>query len=141
MISDKRKFIKANDDATLPVRSTLYSAGYDFFASEDMEQKFVPNTIIMVPTGIKVKMPKDNVLIMANRSSNPKKLGLFLANGIGIIDADYPGEIMFPFYVKDTIEIKKGQRLGQGVFTNFLTVANDQPLQQERQGGFGSTGK
>lgn len=58
----------------------------------------------LVHTGIKANMEKDEALMLYNRSSNPKKLGLVLANGVGVVDADYynsddnDGEIMFAFY-------------------------------------------
>ena len=93
-------------------------------------------------------MGEDEVLILANRSSNPGKKGLILANSIGVIDSDYygnpdnDGHIMFAFYnIKDEdIEIKKGDAIGQGIFQKFLVTDND-VSQGERKGGFGSTSK
>jgi len=93
-------------------------------------------------------MGEDEVLILANRSSNPGKKGLILANSIGVIDSDYygnpdnDGHIMFAFYnIKDEdIEIKKGDAIGQAIFQRFLTVDNDL-AEGTRQGGFGSTNK
>ena len=139
-----------DQDINLPVRKTKYSAGYDIEAAE--------NTIIpsfkkgmkptLVKTGIKAYMGEDEVLILANRSSNPGKKGLILANSIGVIDSDYygnpdnDGHIMFSFYnIKDEdIEIKKGDAIGQGIFQKFLVTDND-VSQGERKGGFGSTSK
>ena len=73
-------------------------------------------------------------------------LGLVLSNGVGCIESDYfdnesnEGEIMFGFYnfFPYDVEIKKGDRIGQGVFQKFLTVDNDNAT-GERTGGFGST--
>lgn len=84
--------------------------------------------------------------MLANRSSNPGKKKLVLANGIGIIDADYycnpdnDGEFMFAYYNMGTepLEIKKGERIGQVVFQKFLIVDND-VAEGERTSGFGST--
>lgn len=103
----------------------------------------------LVPTGIKAWMQADEFLMLANRSSNPLKRRLVLPNGVGIVDADYfdnesnEGEIFFQllnFGVKDVV-IKKGERIGQGIFIPYLLADNDQQPTHERQGGFGSTKK
>ncbi|MFC6314082.1 MULTISPECIES: dUTP diphosphatase [Lapidilactobacillus] len=162
---------------TLPQRQTTHAAGYDFAAAEDFllpsiwkmnfvkmfrkinnehelmtkdfqraEQSLRP---LLVPTGIKVTMPTDEVLLLVNRSSSPLKRFLSLPNGVGVIDADYynneanEGEIFFQlinFGIRDQL-IKKGDRLGQGIFVKYLTTDDDQPADQKRQGGFGSSGR
>ena len=134
----------------LPVRKTKFAAGYDFEAAEDTIipsfKKGMKPTLIK--TGIKAYMQDDEVLILANRSSNPGKKGLILANSIGVIDKDYygnednDGHIMFAFFnVKDEdIEIKKGDCIGQGMFQKYL-VTDDDEAAGERTGGFGSTSK
>ncbi|KRM95927.1 deoxyuridine 5-triphosphate nucleotidohydrolase [Liquorilactobacillus aquaticus DSM 21051] len=103
----------------------------------------------LVPTGVKAYMQPNEFLLLANRSSNPLKRNLILPNGVGIVDADYynnesnEGEIFFQllnFGVKDLV-IKKGERIGQGIFMPFLLAeAESKPL-AEREGGFGSSGK
>ena len=112
----------------------------------DKTQKGIKPTL--VATGIKAYMGADEYLQLANRSSNPLKRFLLLGNGIGVIDADYygndanEGHIMFQFLnigLTDVV-IKKGERIGQGIFLPFLKADNDQAL-QERTGGFGSSGK
>ncbi|MBR5239862.1 MAG: dUTP diphosphatase [Clostridia bacterium] len=149
-----------NQDIKLPERSTKNSAGYDFFAIEDtvipsyygqLLEKVVSKEPIkptLVKTGIKAYMGEDEVLSIYNRSSNPGKKGLILANSVGIIDSDYysnpdnDGHIMFAFYnfMPFAITIKKGDKIGQGIFTKFLKADNDN-AQGDRTGGFGSTGK
>ena len=134
----------------LPVRKTKLSAGYDFEAADDtvipaFKAGIAPT---LIKTGIKAYMEEDEVLYLYNRSSNPKKKGLILANSVGVVDADYygnpdnDGHIMFAFFnIKDEdITIKKGEAIGQGVFQKYLTVDNDQ-AGGERTGGFGSTSK
>ena len=134
----------------LPVRKTKFSAGYDVEAAEDT---IIPsfkrgNKPTLIKTGIKAYMADDEVLILANRSSNPGKKGLILANSIGVIDKDYygnpdnDGHIMFAFYnIKDEdIEIKKGECIGQAIFQKYLISDNDS-AEGERTGGFGSTNK
>ena len=134
----------------LPVRKTKYSAGYDVEAAEDC---VIPSFTkgmkpTLIKTGIKAYMADDEVLILANRSSNPGKKGLILANSIGVIDKDYygnpdnDGHIMFAFFnVKDEdVEIKKGDCIGQAIFQKYL-VTDDDTAEGERTGGFGSTSK
>ena len=134
----------------LPIRKTKYSAGYDIEAAEDT---VVPSfkkgmNPTLIKTGLKAYMQDDEVLMLYNRSSNPKKKGLILANSVGVIDKDYygnvdnDGHIMFAFYnIKDEdIVIKKGEAIGQGVFQKYL-VTEDDNAEGERVGGFGSTSK
>ncbi len=135
-------------EINLPVRKTKNSAGYDIEAAEDtLVPKFTPGVKpTLIPTGVKAYMQEDEVLYLYNRSSNPKKKGLVLANSVGVIDADYygnpdnDGNIMFAFFnFKDEdILIKKGEAIGQGVFQKYLIVDDDK-AEGERTGGFGST--
>ena len=137
-----------NAGINLPVRSTKNSAGYDMEAAEDVViPAFKPGQKpVLVKTGLKAYMQSDEVLILANRSSNPGKKGLILANSIGVVDSDYygnpdnDGHIMFAFFnFKDEdVEIKKGERIGQGMFQKYLVTDND-IAGAERTGGFGST--
>ncbi|MFR2534149.1 MAG: dUTP diphosphatase [Clostridia bacterium] len=132
----------------LPVRKTRFSAGYDIEAAEDCVipsfKKGMKPTL--VKTGLKAYMQEDEVLILCNRSSNPGKKGLVMANSIGIIDKDYygnpdnDGHFMFAFYniKEEDLEIKKGDCIGQGIFQKYLIVDED-IAQGERIGGFGST--
>lgn len=145
------KFEKVNkitEDIKLPERSTLNSAGYDFFAIEDVTLPAKKLTRVM--TGVKCELMPNQVLILANRSSNPSKKGLILANGIGVIDADYygnpdnDGEMGFEFYniLDEDVAIKKGEKLGQGIIMKFDKTEDDyisNPY-KTRVGGFGSTG-
>ena len=137
-------------DFKLPERSTKYSAGYDFYNPERVEippYKLGDNPTL-VKTGIKAYMPSDEFLMLANRSSNPKKKKLVVANGVAIIDSDYvdnpdnEGEIGFLFYnvSGETVVIEAGEKLGQGIFIKF-GITDDDNAEGERTGGFGSTGK
>ena len=139
------KVKRMKEDIKLPERSTLNSAGYDFFALEDII--FNPETITRVFTGVKCELMPNQVLILANRSSNPSKKGLILLNGIGVVDADYygnpdnDGEIAFEFYnmLNETVEIKKGEKLGQGLILKFDKTEDDF-VTNVRKSGWGSTG-
>ena len=130
----------------LPKRSTAKSGGYDFICPEDT---FIPyNEIKYVKTGVKAYFPEDEILMLCNRSSNPKKKGLILANGVGIVDSDYAdnpdneGEIAFAFTsnIEGGTFIEAGEKLGQGLFIKY-GITDDDETEGERLGGFGSTGK
>lgn len=149
-------------DINLPVRKTNASAGYDFEAAESLivpsiwkvlaEKVFIGEATglkaTLIPTGIKSYMLDDEYLQLSIRSGTALKTGLILANGVGIVDSDYynnpdnEGHIMFPVHnlgFKDKL-IKKGERIGQGLFLNYLK-ADDDMSDGVRTGGFGSTDK
>lgn len=137
-------------DITMPERKTKYSAGYDVCAAEDcvIEPFKKGDKPTLVKTGIKAYMQDDEYLMLCNRSSNPGKKGLILANSVGIVDADYYGNpdndglIMYAFYniKNEPVEIKKGDIIGQAIFQKFLITDND-TAEGMRIGGFGSTNK
>lgn len=142
-----RKFeLITNEKGKLPQRSTANSGGYDFFAHRDVICK--AHEITLIPTGIKAKFPNDEVLLLFNRSSNPKKKGLIIPNGVGVIDADYynnpnnEGEIGALFYnmLDEDIVIVEGEKMMQGIFVKY-GITEDDDAKGERQGGFGSTGR
>ena len=139
-----------NCNINLPIRKTKYSAGYDIEAAEDVTipsfKKGMNPTL--VKTGLKAYMPEDEMLLLYNRSSNPKKKGLIMANSVGVIDKDYygnpdnDGHFMFAFYniKEEDVVIKKGEAIGQAIFQKYL-VTDDDSAEGERMGGFGSTGR
>ncbi len=133
----------------LPTRKTKYSAGYDVEAAEDV---IIPayksgQKPTLVPTGLKAYCEEDEFFMLVNRSSGPKK-GLVMANGIGIVDADYygnesnDGHFFFQFYniLDHDIEIKKGTAIGQVIFQKYL-LTDDDKAEGIRTGGIGSTDK
>ena len=135
-------------EINLPIRKTKYSAGYDVEAAEDT---VIPSfkkgmTPILVKTGIKAYMQDDEMLLLYNRSSNPKKKGLILSNSVGVVDKDYygnednDGHIMFAFYniKEEDIVIKKGECIGQAIFQKYF-LTDDDVAEGIRNGGFGST--
>jgi len=101
----------------------------------------------LVPTGIKAYMPDNEYLQLCNRSSNPMKHFLIMSNGVGVIDSDYynneknEGHIMFQFLNIGLMDktIKQGERIGQGIFLEFLKADQD-VTGGKRVGGFGSSG-
>ena len=137
-----------NKNINMPVRKTKYSAGYDIEAAENIIiPAYKPGmNPTLISTGLKAYMQDDEVMLLYNRSSNPKKKGLVLANGVGVIDKDYygnsdnDGHFMFAVYniKEDDVEVKKGECIGQAIFQKYLVTDNDD-AQGERMGGFGST--
>ena len=131
-------------DFELPTRATNESAGYDLAAIEDTVVG--PNKIVLVKTGIRVLMPKNEVLLVFPRSSLPYKRGLTMANGVGVIDADYyyadnEGHIHVQILNlnNEEVTILKGERIAQGIFTTFFKTVDDDTEDKIRLGGFGST--
>ena len=125
----------------LPTRKTAYSAGYDLQAAEDV--RVSSEKISLVPTGLKAFFPPDEVLLIYLRSSLAVKHGLILANGVGVIDADYRGHIILPVVsLFGEFEIKRGMRIAQGLFQKYFTVDGDKiGVGEIRRGRFGSTGE
>lgn len=132
----------------LPERKTGASTGYDFASAADVD--IASGECALVPTGVKAYMQKDEVLLIYIRSSTALKKHLMLMNSVGVIDADYygnmenEGHIFIPFYNYggDTVHISTGERIAQGIFTKYLTVDGDVAgCGEMRAGGFGSTGQ
>ena len=162
----------------LPVRKTKNSAGYDFVVAETIMIPSYTRQLLnmaklgkegytytldavasmtkdakarptLVPTGMKCYLEPNQYLELSVRSSTPLKDWLILANGVGIIDADYAdnpdneGHIYFQLINLSpyNIVLQRGDIIGQGIIKTYGTVENDTPAQEERVGGFGSTSK
>ena len=130
-----------NREINLPTRKTAFSAGYDLEAAEDVLVS--SEKISLVPTGLKAFMLSDEVLLIYLRSSLAVKHNLTLANGVGVIDADYQDHILLPMLsLGEPFQIKKGMRVAQGIFQKYLTTDGDKiGVGAERRGRFGSTGE
>ena len=147
----KSEFLKdvpdANyDDIILPKRSTLTSAGYDFYSV--ISFTLSPGERRVIPTGIKVSMNSNEFLSIYIRSSLGFKWNIRMCNQVGIIDADYynnsenEGHIFVCLMNEGNkvLEIKKGDRIVQGIFMPFL-ITDDDKTTDIRMGGIGSTNK
>lgn len=124
----------------LPMRKTAFSAGYDLEAAENVIVS--REEISLIPTGLRAFFPADEVLLIYLRSSLAVKHNLILANGVGVIDADYRDHIILPVIsLGGGFEIKKGMRIAQCIFQKYLLVDGDViGLGEVRRGRFGSTG-
>ena len=142
-----KKIEEAYHDLKKPRRATKGSAGYDFFAPFDIT--LLPGETIKVPTGIRVSMEPNYVLKLYPRSGLGFKYRLQLNNTVGIIDSDYyysdnEGHI-FAKLTNDSNEgkslyIEKGTGFMQGIFVEY-GITFDDDVEEERNGGFGSTTK
>ena len=143
VVDDKNLY----DSFSLPKRSTRFSAGYDFFSLFDFTLK--PNEIIKIPTGVKIEMNDDEMLMLVVRSSQGFKYNVRMCNQIGIFESDYYNNESNEGHAwlklqnhgnKDYI-VKKGDAICQGIFTKFLTVDDEEEILDYRKGGIGSTDK
>ena len=140
----KDEFRKNSGDIKLPTRSTEHSSGYDFYSPVDVVIQ--PHEMVMIWSDIKVNMYWDNTLLIVPRSSMGKQ-PIMIANTIGVIDSDYynnesnDGNIGFRLLNLGTTpyEIKRGDRIGQGIFVKYGLVNGDNTT-TKRNAGFGSTG-
>lgn len=128
----------------LPEYQTAGSAGVDFYSRIDATVS--PHETQILPSNFIIELPKGYFLLVAARSSAHKK-GLIPANGVGIIDQDYQGRndeigILVYNFTDDPIEIKKGDRIAQGLVLPFERVEWEEidEVNKNSRGGFGSTG-
>ncbi len=129
----------------LPKRATIGSAGYDFKIPFDITLN--PNETIKIPTGIRVKMESNWVLLLFPRSSLGFKYRMQLDNTIGVIDSDYynsdnEGHIILKVSndtkEKKILNVGMNKGICQGIFFEFGITEDDETI-ENRNGGFGST--
>ena len=129
----------------LPIYETNGSVGFDIIAREDTVVP--PKEISMVPSNLIVEVPKKHMLVIASRSSTPKKRGLTPPHGFGIIDHDYCGpedeiKVLVYNFTKNEVKIDRGDKIAQGVFVRIDKFEWEEvdEISTESRGGFGSTG-
>lgn len=140
------KILKTRNVKT-PSRGTSQSAGIDFYAPEDFETASLkPGQSVLIPSGIKVQVPRGYALIAFNKSGVAVKQGLSV--GACVVDEDYEGEVHLHIINtsdKDQV-ITTGQKLVQFVLipVAYFDVEEVEKLQSRNtergEGGFGSTG-
>lgn len=133
------------ENVRLPERATAASAGYDFVLPTDVE--LVSGASVIVKTGIKAFMEKDEFLMIIIRSSLGFKHNLRLRNQVGVIDSDYydnkdnEGHIMIAIKNEgnSNVLLQAGSKVAQGIFMKYLTVSDEKESDLQRIGGIGST--
>jgi dUTP pyrophosphatase len=134
-------------DFGMPIRKTISSAGYDIVCLSDVIIE--PGDIKKIPTGIKADMNDGEVLMLYVRGSLGFKYNTRLINQTGVVDRDYYNNTSNEGHIwvglqnesKKTVIIKKGEAFCQGIFMKYLTVDNEEEIENERKGGFGSTNR
>ena len=138
---------KTRPGATLPVYSSELAAGADLYACLESEVRILPGETALIPTGIAVAISAGYGGFVFARSGLSVKMGLAPANKVGVIDADYRGEILVSLYNQSgqVRTVKGGDRIAQLV---VLPVATADFVEVEElsettrgAGGFGSTGR
>lgn len=141
------KFKKLNERAVMPTKGSEYSAGADLYSAEPTSIIVKPGETVFIGTGLAVEIPEGYAGLVYARSGIACKRGLAPANKVGVIDADYRGEVKVALHNHslETQTIEKGERIAQLVVTPFLSVdyvESDTLSDTSRgEGGFGSTGK
>ena len=147
-MKDVLKIVKKNKNAQTPYRATSGSAGLDLCACIEEPVCIAPQQLVKVPTGIAISLPSKNyVALVFARSGLGIKHGISLANGVGVIDSDYRGEVCVGLcnLSSEPYTIQPGERVAQMVImpTCPLDIQEVDELDSTSRGesGFGSTGK
>lgn len=142
------KITKKNKNAIIPQRATGGSAGLDLCACIDAPVEIAPQQIVAVSTGIAIALPSENyVALVFARSGLGIKHGISLANGVGVIDSDYRGEICVGLcnLSNEPYTIQPNERIAQMVIMPTCPLALQEvdslDLTARGEGGFGSTGR
>lgn len=137
---------KLNENAVLPTYGSDFAAGADLYALCDSEITFAPGETKLIPTGLAMEIPEGYAGLIYARSGLASKRGLAPANKVGVVDADYRGEVMVALHNHSTMEqkIAPKERIAQLVVAPFLKaefIESDELSDTVRGvGGFGSTG-
>jgi len=141
----KVKIKRLNPEVPLPAYQTPDAACFDIAANEDVIIQ--PKEIKLIHTGLIAESPKGYFLALFSRSSTPKKKGLMFPHSVGIVDPDYSGpddEILIQVinFTDQAVEVKKGERIAQGMFMPVSQVEWEEvdQINDKSRGGVGSTG-
>ena len=137
-----------NEYAKVPTRGSSYAAGYDLYAAINEPVTIFPGTTISVTTGLAMEIPENFFGAIFARSGLATKRGLRPANCVGVVDADYRGEVIVAIHNdSDKVQqINPGERIAQMVFLPYRSMGNFEVVDELNDttrgaGGFGSTGR
>lgn len=140
-------FKRLREGAKIPVRATEASAGMDLSASLTEPVEIPPHAIRLIPTGLAAAPARSDVMLMlCARSGLASKHGIGMANGVGIVDADYRGEICVPLINQSEVPftVTDGLRIAQMIVVPVIlpeiAESDELPDTDRGNGGFGSTG-
>lgn len=138
---------KLTETAKIPERGSDFAAGYDLFADINEPVKIAPHETLLIGTGISLAIPEGYFGGVFARSGLSMKEGLRPANCVGVIDADYRGEIKVALHNdSETVRVVEPfQKIAQLVVIPILSVEFQETEELDDTlrgaGGFGSTGK
>lgn len=138
---------KINEKAIIPTYGTEFSAGADLYACLDEAVTLAPGETKLIKTGLAMEIPMGYAGLIYARSGLATKKGLAPANKVGVVDADYRGEVMVALHNHSLTEasVEPGERIAQMVIAPFLTadfiLADELDDTVRGAGGFGSTGR
>lgn len=137
---------KLDDKAVIPSYGSEYAAGADLYACMDGDISIQPQETVLVHTGIAMEIPEGYAGFIYARSGLASKKGLAPANKVGVVDADYRGEIMVALHNhgNQTQTVEPGERVAQLVIAPYVLgnfhVVEELSDTVRGEGGFGSTG-
>lgn len=137
---------KLNPNATIPTYGSEYAAGCDLYACLDESVTIEPHATVLIKTGLALEVPQGYAGLIYARSGLASKRNLAPANKVGVVDADYRGEVMVALHNHGTAPqtVEHGERIAQMVIAPFLHVnfIETETLSDtvRGEGGFGSTG-
>lgn len=141
----KVKIQRVDNAVPLPQYETPGSVGFDFIVRE--ETVIAPHAVGLIPGNVIVEVPASYMLMVTLRSSTPRKKGLIMPHGVGIIDHDYCGpedEIKIQVYnpTEASVTVHRGDKIAQGIFVRIDKVEFEEvsQIKEKSRGGFGSTG-
>lgn len=141
------KIKRLNERAKIPTFGTEFSAGADLYCAEEHEISVCSGQKCSIGTGISMEIPEGYVGLVFARSGLACKNGLRLCNSVGVIDADYRGEIKVVLHNDSEYirEIKPGERVAQMIVMPYPKVSfiEVEELSDTVRGesGFGGTGR
>lgn len=142
------KVKKLKENAVVPKRATIGSAGADLYACIDEPVTIEPGSLAMIPTGLAIELESsDCAAFLFARSGLGVKHGITLSNGVGVVDSDYRGEVCVGLcnVSNESYIISAGERIAQMVIMPVkpaeFVVADELSDTSRGEGGFGSTGK
>ena len=140
------KIQKLSDNCIMPKYMTSGAAAMDVFACIDEDIVIEPGQRKLIPTGFAVGVPMGYAAILCARSGLAFKNGICLANGIGVIDSDYTGEVKAALVNTSDVPftVEKDMRIAQMMIipVENAVIKEVQMLDSTDRGsgGFGSTG-
>jgi dUTP pyrophosphatase len=138
---------KLRDNAQMPTYGSEFAAGADMYAAIDEAVTVEPGETKFIPTGLAFEIPEGYAGFVYARSGLASKRGLAPANKVGVIDADYRGEVMVALHnhSKEPQTVEAGERIAQMIIAPFVAVnyvfSDELDDTVRGEGGFGSTGR